>query len=102
MKRVSLPFRPEVVACSAGGGGVRRLHELGDAHMKTHYIQLLCVVFVIAVLAACVLAIRSGPLLAAYFIRSGQDVSVAWHASSTSRNLYAINQFSKSRGHISV
>jgi 6-phosphogluconolactonase (cycloisomerase 2 family) len=102
MKRVSLPFRPEVVACSAGGGGVRRLHELGDAHMKTHYIQLLCVLFVIAVLAACVLAIRSGPLLAAYFIRSGKDASVAWHASSTSRNLYAVSQFSKNRGHISV
>ena len=41
-------------------------------------------------------------MLAAYFITSGKDASVTWHASSTSRNLYAVNQLSKSRGHISV
>jgi len=70
--------------------------------MKRHYIQLLCVLFVTAELAACALTIRSGPLLAAYFITSGKHISVAWHASSTSRNLYAVNQLSKNRGHISV
>lgn len=42
------------------------------AYMKRHYIQLLCVLFVTAVLAACALTIRGGPLLAAYFITSGK------------------------------
>ena len=57
------------------------------AHMKPQYIQLLWVLLVTAVLTVCALAIRSVPLLA---------------ASSTSRNLYAVNQLSKSRGQIAV
>jgi hypothetical protein len=66
--------------------------------MKPQYIQLLWIPFVTAVLVVCALAIRSVPLLAA----SSKDVPVVWYASSTSRNLYAVNQLSKSRGQISV
>jgi hypothetical protein len=50
------------------------------------------------VLTACALAIRSAPLLVAYFITSNQTSD----ASPTSRYLYAVNQLFKSRGHISV
>jgi len=46
------------------------------------------------------LAIRSVPLLAAYFVAS--DKIVAGYTSPVSRNLYAVNQSPKNRGTISV
>jgi dipeptidyl aminopeptidase/acylaminoacyl peptidase len=73
-------------------------HQKAEYSLKRQYIQLLWILAVTAVLAACVLAIWNGPFLTAYFITSDK-IS---YASSTSRNLYAINQITKSRGHISV
>jgi hypothetical protein len=73
-------------------------HQKAEYSLKRQYIQLLWILAVTAALAACVLAIRNGPFLTAYFITSDK-IS---YASSTSRNLYAINQITKSRGHISV
>ena len=73
-------------------------HQKAEYSLKRQYIQLLWILAVTAVLAACVLAIRNGPFLTAYFITSDKISN----ASSTSRNLYAINQITKSRGHISV
>ncbi len=66
--------------------------------MKSQYVLL----FVTAVLAAGALAIRGVPLLAAYFSTPGKNLPVAGYASSSSRNLYAVNQSPKNRGSISV
>jgi WD40 repeat protein len=55
--------------------------------------QLSCM---LVVLAASALAI------AAYFGTPGQNVPIAMYASSSSRNLYAVNQSSTNRGSISV
>jgi hypothetical protein len=60
-----------------------------------------CLLFV-TVLVASALAIRTVPLLAAYVSTSDKLVLVAGYASTSSRNLYAVNQSSKNRGSISV
>jgi hypothetical protein len=71
--------------------------------MKPHYVQPSRIfLFVTAVLAASALAIRSVPLLAAYFSASSKTVPVAGNAWSSSHNLFAVNQSSKNRGSISV
>ncbi len=72
-----------------------------SGHKKSKYVPLLCTtLFVTAVLGASSLAIRSVPLLAAYFVAS--DKIVAGYTSPVSRNLYAVNQSPKNRGTISV
>jgi hypothetical protein len=70
--------------------------------MKSQYVQLSCLLFATAVLAASALAIGDVPLLAAYFSTPSKTVPVAEYAGSLSRNLFAINQSSKNRGSISV
>src|SRR5216684_6818643 len=72
-----------------------------SGHKKSKYVPPLCTtLFVTAVLGASSLAIRSVPLLAAYFVAS--DKIVAGYTSPVSRNLYAVNQSPKKRGTISV
>ncbi len=61
--------------------------------MKSQYLQLSCMLVVLA---------ASARAIAAYFGTPGQNVPIAMYASSSSRNLYAVNQSSTNRGSISV
>jgi hypothetical protein len=73
--------------------GEKPCEQDASAHMKSQYVQLSCILIVLA---------ASVPLITAYFRTPGQDVPVAVYASSSSRTLYAVNQSSKNRGSISV